>query len=80
MPAAMRGSVYDFGGDCPKCKGLNPMRVHCRGQACKMAPADAGEHLDSMCLQCGYAWPARCADAQPMDRRTTKRRKGGQPT
>lgn len=80
MPAEMRGRVYDFGGSCPKCQALDPMRVYCKTKDCKLAAQGAGEHLDCLCITCGYAWPARCADAKPLERRTTKRKKGGQTT
>jgi hypothetical protein len=81
MSAELRGHVYDFGGSCPKCKALEtPMRAHCSGKKCSMTEPNAGEHLDCICLSCGYAWPARCADAKPMERQKTKRRKGGTTT
>lgn len=77
MGAQLIGKLYDFGGECPKCKGADPMRVHCP-RGCRMAD---GEHLDSMCLRCGYSWPARTADAEPLPRKETQRkRKGGTPT
>lgn len=78
MPPEMRGRVYDFGGECPKCKALEPMRVHCTNKDCKLS--GEGEHLDSLCLSCGYAWPARCADSKPLERKTTRKRKGGTTT
>jgi hypothetical protein len=83
MPVQLIGRVYDFGGECPKCKTTDPMRVFCKTKDCKLAATDAGEHLDCMCLSCGYSWPARCADHKPLGRKTTRRRKqppqGGQP-
>ena len=74
MTAKLKAKIYDFGGDCPKCKALDPMRVHCEG--CKKGK---GEHLDSMCLRCGYSWIARPADYKPIVPTEKKITEGGNP-
>lgn len=72
MGPQIKGKVYEFSGDCPKCLAPLPMSVYCQG--CGMA---RGEHLDRMCLHCGFSWPAKTADGKPMERDPNAKRKGG---
>ncbi len=50
--------------NCPKCGCADATVSYCRSGYCKYSAAQWNEHIDRICIRCGYGWTESCLNKE----------------